>query len=336
MSAQLELIAGGDPIRHQAAAWFARLRADDASEADRRQWRAWLAEDPRHRDSYARLEQLWSSLGSHAPTAEIAARLRAIPRAPKNARPRGHIVRRVFALAAVLAIAAIGALQWWPDGGTPAVQEHYMTGVGEHRRVLLPDGSRVTLDTDTRLRVGYSGRERRLELERGRAYFEVAREVRPFSVDTGHGLVRALGTAFEIYRRDDAVDVALLEGKVLLVADDDTRMQMSAGQMTRLAHSTRAMTVASLQDSAVPAWLTGRLVFEDAPLQDVASEFNRYSGRKIVLADPALQGIRVTGVFRSDRMQAFISALRDTYPVTADLSDPEAVRLARATDHAGR
>jgi len=352
MSRDLHVIDGGDPIRHQAAAWFARLRADDLSESERCQWQAWMDADPRHRAGYQRLELLWSGLGAHAPAREIAERLDAIGSggggnrggggdnagSSSGGRPTGLVPsrraagRRRFALAtaAMLGLAAIGAWQWWPAAGDSAPLQ-YATDVGEQRRLTLKDGTRVTLDTDTRLHVAYTAQERRLVLDKGRAFFEVAKGRRPLVVYTAHGGVRAVGTEFEVYRHDHSTEVALVEGEVLLSGASAATepLPMQAGHRASLRQDTDVPQVKPLHDTHVPPWLSGRLVFENTALPEVVAEFNRYSRRPMVLGDAQLADIHITGVFRSDGMHAFIGALRDAYPVSVDGSQPEVVRLVR-------
>ncbi|WP_024892138.1 FecR family protein [Luteimonas huabeiensis] len=334
MKPELESIAGGDPVRQQAAAWFARLRSDDATAADTQRWTAWLEADPRHRSAYERLERLWSEAGEHAPHPEIARRL---ADGPAGIGRTGARRRWLFGLAtaATLAASAIGA---WALRPPAAADTTYATAVGEQRSLSLEDGTRVTLDTDTRLRVAYLDDERRMVLDHGRAFFRVAHEARPLSVRTRHGGVRVVGTAFELRGDERAAEVALIEGEVLLLPPEHARgpaavpVRMVAGQRARLGDGLTAPRIEPLRATAAPAWLSGRLVFEDASLADAAAEFNRYGHGRIVLDGDGLSAIRITGVFRSDGAAAFAGALADAYPVALDASEPGVLRLRPAPD----
>ncbi|MEG3791174.1 FecR domain-containing protein [Lysobacter sp. CCNWLW3] len=319
---RLNVVEGGDPIRRQAAAWFARLRADDVTENDRRECRQWLDADARHRAAYERIERLWSTAGDHAAHPEIALRIRAqtpaeTPRQPVRRR-RGRAAWWTGAVAALVALAVLG----WRLLPAPAVPEQqYLTAVGENRTIALADGSRVSLDTDTRLRVRYSGDERRIVLVRGRAFFRVAKESRPFLVRTEDGGVRALGTEFEVYRRDGEIEVALIEGRVLLLAaasGDSAPVSLATldpGQKASFGLHKPLRMIESGGHSDLPAWLSGKLAFEDQSLAAAATEFNRYSHRRIVLQGEAVTRIRISGVFRSDDPHAFVEALQELYPV---------------------
>jgi transmembrane sensor len=338
MKPELELIEGGDPIRRRAAAWFARLRADDVSGADLRAWQDWIDADPRHRAAYERLERLWTGLGTHAPHPEIARRLDAVAPADRGERTRPRRRWPVAAgLAATLALALLGAWQLLvPAAPTERV---YATGVGERRELALEDGTRITLDTDSRLHVAFGPRARTVVLDRGRAFFRVARERRPLTVHTAHGGLRVVGTEFELNRRADALDVALIEGEVVLLPLDDGRddrpaplLGLVAGQTARLSRDLGTPQIGTLSKPAAPAWLSGRLVFEDATLAEVVAEFNRYSHERIVIDDASLTELRVTGVFRSDAPLAFVGALCEAYPIVADASTPGRLRLRHDPD----
>lgn len=320
---RLNVVEGGDPIRRQAAAWFARLRADDVSESDRRDCRQWLDADPRHRAAYERIERMWSTLGEHAPHPEVALRIRAdtpAAVAPQRVRRRGaRVAWWSGAAAALVALAVVG---WRLLPAPPLPEQQYVTAVGESRTIALDDGSRVSLDTDTRLRVRYSGERRLLSLARGRAFFRVAKEPRPFLVQTEDGSVRAVGTEFEVYRRDGEIEVALIEGRVALLAaapEGAAPVQLAMldpGQKASFGQRKPLRMIQPDRQAALPAWLSGKLAFEDQSLPAAVTEFNRYSRRRIVLQGEAVARIRVSGVFRSDDPHAFVEALQELYPVT--------------------
>lgn len=320
----LEVIEGGDPIRAQAAAWFARLRADDVRENDRQRWRDWLESDSRHREAYERYERLWSTLGDFALSPEISRRLPIRSAFPKR---RGLAARTLRWLAGCAAI-ALALVSGWKLLSPPPVQEVlYASAIGERRSVSLADGTRVDLDTDTHLRVRYTERNRRIALDKGRAFFRVARDPsRPLSVDAPEGGVQAIGTQFEVYRRDRGIDVALFEGKVQLHSTGNDGKPavlgvLSPGQRARVS-AELPLHVEAFQPADSPGWINGRLVFDDLPLTAAVEEFNRYGGRKIGIADAKLGALRVSGVFHSDDSNGFVEALHLVYGVTARI-DPD-------------
>lgn len=318
----LTLIDGGDGIDQQATRWFVRLRADDASEGDRQAWQQWLEASQDHRDAYARMEALWSSFGDFAASAEIGTRIAEASRAPQAASLRTGAARRrwpaaVAATAALLAVGTFAALRL-----TAPTEAAYRTAVGERRSVQLDDGTRVDLDAGTQLSVRYDRGSRHVVLEQGRAFFQVAKDTaRPFDVVTDAGSVRALGTQFEVSQVVGAADVALYEGSVELRTRAVTEAPsqrlgvLVPGQQVRLSAGRMQMRAATVTAGARPAWLSGRLVFSDTPLAEAVAEFNRYSTNRVVLADPALGPLRVSGVFHGDDVDGFIGALGEVYGI---------------------
>lgn len=311
----------GDPVRHQAAAWFARLLADDVSERERSQFQHWLADDSRHRAAYERLEVLWSGFGAHAGTPEIAAALRASGSKRQPAMGSWRPARRravAYGAAATLLLAVIagGGITW---RARQIVAHTYSTTTGEQRTLMLEDGSQVTMDTDTRLSTTYSPTIRGLKLEQGRAFFHVARNPnRPFLVSTTDGVVRAIGTQFDVYEHDNSTEVTLLEGRVAVAPNDTTSHRaattaMVAGQRLLMGKGYPQPLLENAQIDTVTAWRSGKLVFDDTPLPAAIVEFNRYTANKIIIGDDALRGMRISGVFRTDGNRAFVDALRVSY-----------------------
>lgn len=337
---ELHIASVGDPVRHEAAAWFARLRADDVSERERVQFQHWLAASNDHREAYERLEVLWSRLGTHAGTPEIAAALRASQvqrQSVNNGRNRAR--RRVMACGAAAALLlAVFAGSWMVWQGPQAIQRTYATGTGEQRTLVLEDGSRVTLDTDTRLSTAYSSNVRRLTLERGRAFFRVAKNPnRPFLVSTPDGVVRATGTQFEIYERDGSVEITLVEGRVIVTSDSAANRHgiattMQAGQRLLMGKGFPEPILETAQTDITTAWLSGKLVFNDTPLPEAIAEFNRYASNKLVIADDTLKRMHVTGVFHTDDSRAFVDALHVSYGVSVTPGETGGIVLA-ATRH---
>jgi transmembrane sensor len=319
----LHIASVGDPVRHEAAAWFARLRADDVSEREREQFQRWLADDDDHRLAYERLEALWSGLGAHAGRPEIGTALRESQLLQKRAaaathRPRQRHALAWLAAAALLVMVLAGG--WFAWHSRQANVRTYATGVGERRTLLLEDGSRVTMDTDTQLSSSFSAGARRLTLERGRAFFHVAKDPRrPFLVATRSGVVRAVGTQFDVYEHDDVVEVTLVEGRVEVTPENGDRdshappTTMTAGQQLLMGKAYATPLVTTAHTRAALAWLSGKLVFDDTPLPAAVEQFNRYSATRIVIGDGAVAKLRVSGVFRDDDGQAFVDALSGSY-----------------------
>lgn len=282
-------------VRRDAAAWFARLQGPDGAAAHAA-FERWRSADPRHASAYARVEQSWrrSAALAQSPLAAHAA----LPDPPRRRRRPFLLVAGVSA-----GLAAASALFWFGPARAPAI---YATALGEIRTVTLPDGSRVTLDTQSRITLDFAGPERRVRLERGRARFAVARDgARPFIVTAGPARIVDRGTVFDVGYRGRAVDILLLEGAVDVrpIGPASANARIKA---TTLAPGQRVVVDASAKPLApvaapiaAPAWTTGTLAFEDGALADVLAEANRYSATPILLGDPDLARLRVTGAFRA-------------------------------------
>lgn len=190
----------------EAADWYARLRAPDVSEIEAVRFRAWLAGDPARRREFDAVDSFWQDLSAIEHSPEVMRVQQSIAARPRNKGKRGH-----WTMAAALAMAVGGAAIAWHQWSA----DRYVTNIGEQRMVPLADGSIVTLNTATEIRMHYSAGARKVELVRGQANFDVAKDPsRPFIVAAGGGHVRALGTVFDVYKSAEKVTVTLIEGKV--------------------------------------------------------------------------------------------------------------------------
>jgi transmembrane sensor len=206
-------------------------------------------------------------------------------------------------LAATLAIVA-GAALWHGVASKRDVEPaaHYATVVGAQQTYALPDGTEVQLNTDTALAVNFTAGERRVTLERGEAFFHVARNpARPFIVTAGGTETRVLGTQFVVRLGAHETEVVVAEGHVAFGATGASPASLTAAQRAVLgAGATAAPRVATLDPASLArrlAWRSGRLDFKEVPLREVIAEFNRYNARKIVLRDPETEMIGITGAW---------------------------------------
>lgn len=204
------------------------------------------------------------------------------------------------AVAAVL-ICVIGVSSWWWLTEANA----YVTKVGEQRSSKLADGSFIYLNTDSKVEVNFSDKARSVRLVRGEALFVVERDsARPFTVTAGDVTVRAIGTQFNVRRRTDGADVAVVEGAVQVTALDEPR-KLAAGEEANIVKG-RIAPAENRPVAEAVAWRQRRLVFHDSRLADVAEEFNRYNRTKIRIEGDAARDIQLSGIFDADRPQALM------------------------------
>ncbi|HEX5776107.1 MAG TPA: FecR domain-containing protein, partial [Caulobacteraceae bacterium] len=319
-----------EPLHLQAAGWYARKRAGDMSAADIAALNAWLADDPAHLEAFERLERTWSGVESARGDPRIMImRERALKRGV--GRPRALAMRAVAASLAVAVVVAavltLAPLMGLTGYGSLATQT-YRTGVGQQATVTLSDGSVVTLNTDTRLRTHAAKGRRLVHLDRGQAFFRVAKDpLHPFIVTAAGRTVTALGTAFDVRVDQKTFEVTVVEGKVRVEAPPPPIELPSAGGPKRKPPPQPAdlgagvqlvatldapsWTVARTDTAREVSWLRGYVVFQKARFADVVAEMNRYSDKKLVVDDPALAAVSISGAFRAGDQEAFVKAYED-------------------------
>jgi transmembrane sensor len=187
---------------------------------------------------------------------------------------------------------------------TPFARDVYETEIGETRSVTLEDGSRIMLDTNSRVRVAFSATERDVELLDGQAHFDVAKNPkRPFRVRTALAEVVAVGTSFDVAARPSHTTVTLIEGRVnvrSVVTGPGTQSQPESlipGQQLAIARDGHFLEKKPVRLASVTSWQRGTISLDDVPLSEALATLNRYSATKIVIEDDSLQMRRVSGVF---------------------------------------
>ena len=307
----------------EAAEWHVRLGERPVSAETLHAFKIWR-ETAGNAEAYRKVEALWRTTGSLSSDPDIQALTQATLRASKPQARRAGSRRLVPAALALVPVAAIAValLLWLPTRGV------YETEVGGRRTVALDDGTRVQLDTDTRLRVRFAAGERRIVLEQGQALFTVAHDAaRPFRVEAGGTEVTALGTVFDVRREAVGAQVTLVQG-VVAVTDARTeagQWRLAPGQQVRTVRPDAAPV--TVDPAVETSWSEGRLVFRDTPLGEAIAEVNRYLPDKIVLADRRISAVPVNGVFATGDREAFVAAVADLFDLTAQAEADGRVRL---------
>jgi len=324
-----DLTAEPTPRDLEAARWFHRLSRPVSSGAVQEfyEWRR----DAANAKAYADVEATWEATKRLANDPDIqAATAEALRRHPAQARLRrpGLLGVGPFAIgatvAAALALCVAGAWLF------AQVQPTYETRVGEQRLVVLKDGSRVRLNTNSRLIVRFRSDERRVVLARGEGFFEAAHDTaRPFVVEAGGAQVRAIGTKFDVRRDANAVRVTLLEGQVR-VARADQPAAAILGPNQQLTVTDAGLTAPRATNAREAAgWVSGRLTFRGVALEDAIAEVNRYAVHRIALKAPeALARQQISGVFDTGDTLAFVAAVALEFDLTPTTDPDGAIRLS--------
>lgn len=299
-----------------AAVWIARLHGPERSEATVSGWRDWFGAHPDHKLAWEVVSDKWNK--SHDLPVGLVNALALV---------RSDSIRRRFrpmltAIAAAAASVVLVCTALYLGKGVVT------TAVGEQKTLNLPDGTRIELNTASRLVLAYDENTRVVELKSGEAYFSVAHEHRPFVVRVGNRKVIAVGTSFTV-RRDpsaaDSVTVTLIEGKVALVplSAENILPEMPLTDVTILTAGERAQVRnnASIRLDTPPidrvtGWMRGQLIFDHTPLVDAVAELNRYGATTLSIGSPETGRIEVSGTFRVGDSLSFARAAAQTYNLT--------------------
>jgi transmembrane sensor len=313
-----------------------------------------MALDPRHTQEFQALEKVWQDFAVLPRPALLPPALlekdeydSSLAVSEWNARRNRARVRRrsmAFALAASLILAGIALGTFIAvRAGTVEVLE---TRVGENRAVRLADGSRISMGGASRIEVRMESRRRELTLVRGEALFAVAKDAaRPFSVHAGAATVTAVGTQFDVRRNVDRVVISVLEGRVRVqplravvpvawlapVVPSIARgnpAELDAKHRATVDEHGMGAAVALPEVSVATAWESGRLSFDDEPLRYVVEVVNRYSGKRIVIADSEIADLRVSGTVLGEHIDGWVASLNTAFGIRAT-EDDGTITLAR-------
>jgi len=311
-------------MSQQAAYWWVTLRDVDAADDEKREFAEWVTHAPecveaclrvaRVHAAVSRRDVRWPQTSAEEVVREALAAPEdsVVPFRPQVSRrpqaERRPTVRWAVGLAASIIVAA--GLGWWLTLSHP---EQFQTKVGEQRSVVLADGSRVTLNTASKIEVRLQADHRVVQLLQGEALFEVAHDAqRPFDVHAGHVVVRAVGTQFDIDRRATRTVVTVVEGRVAMLAAGSRTSNLpllSAEERVIVDDTGPGAVEHGVNLAEVTAWMQHQLVFNHRPIGEVAEEFNRYNVGHIEIRSAALRAEEVTGTFRTQDTDSFLAIL---------------------------
>lgn len=340
-----------DVLMDVARKWYLTLEENGADEQILSRFNDWAGEAPSHRRAFEAVIDFWSRIemmpeiekmraagpdngesffpvpkGTNHPGGSEVVNI--IPGKPAEySAGRWPLWRNLSGAAAVFIICALMVsfyITYLPQGT-------YRTQTGAQQVVHLPDGTVVYLNTNTKIHMDYSDDIRRVVLLEGEARFEVAADKnRPFIVVTSRGEVRAVGTSFNIYDSEDAVEIIVFEGTVAVNRPRDKRREnrgendisgkavLVTGGKRIVAFDNRLSVVRAADELEIiqkNAWREGKLVFRGQKLSQVIAEMARYTHRKIIIADDALKDMKLGGAFDIEDVDALLHAIEDAFPV---------------------
>jgi len=289
----------------QALDWFMRLKEPGAGESDRRAFDAWRSADPTHACAYLAIVAMWESPEFSESVARHGQAACAV------AEPRDIRLWKRYAAMAACVVLAVGLLNltairiaWTSD---------HRTAIGERERVSLSDGSTAILNSGSAVALRFTPDVRRVELLKGETYIEVSKDPqRTFELAGGEAVTRVVGTGFSMRRESDASIVTVHHGEVAVrrSGEGQEEIHLHAGDVVRV--TARGMEPVRHVDAADAfAWVEGRIRFHDQPLGDVLAELDRHYSGVILVTDPRLKAIRVSGNYRLDNPPAVVASLAD-------------------------
>lgn len=331
-------------IIDEAADWFVLMQQDSPAEADVREFADWLASSAEHVREYLHVSVLSGNFRDLPESKETAAMIEAGIRAkddnvitmsngrrgklsPTNVSGRFRVTRRspvMLVAQCALAIAFLAAVLVMPWLGEPRAD--YETGTGEQVSFPLEDGTVMTLNTKSRVRLAFNEEHRDVLLLDGEALFDVVKdERRPFRVLTGKAVISAVGTSFNVHHRRDSTVVTVVEGKIEVATrqpsspkptargpgDPYTPVLLTIGQQARVEGNGGQVAVLETDVSNVTAWRQRRLIFDSKPLAAVVEEFNLYNDTPIRIGDRQLGMIEIGGSFSANERHSFAMFLKE-------------------------
>jgi transmembrane sensor len=362
-------------IEEQACDWIVKLEGDDPPSAQViAEFNAWMKQSPKHKSVLLSMTETWGEM-------EVLSGLSIAPVRPSK---RSELRRKIYLPLVMLAalIAGVGSkfvnllttvsrpvvgipvlamlftigLSTWYLIDQPITQNNvYLTNLGEHSEHTLDDGSVLWLNSNSQVEVNYSSSKRKISLLKGEAHFDVVPDAeRPFEVYAGNRMVKAVGTAFSVYRLDDRIEVMVTEGKVDLAIMQDTlilspeshlvntdkakQQKLDSADVVNEPKVREVLTsLTAGQSVSIPlvsdkivepiinhergelarklSWLEGRLVFAGESLDEVVQEVSRHTPIKIEVADPQLKSLRIGGQFQAGETDALFDVLESGFGI---------------------
>lgn len=345
-------------ILEEAAEWFIEIDGDDTSLATREAFDAWLRKSPEHMRAFLELLPIWEGASSFDVARDAAGEERLIgrfldekakanvvwlseesgqgtaPRDPVSPPPRQSKWRtpRRVALAASILLAIGGGMSWFQ-----MQRNVFASDIGEQRSLVLPDGSSLELNARSKVRIRFTTHARDVDLLGGQALFRVAKDAaKPFIVHVDNTQVRAVGTQFDVYRKQTATTVTVIEGRVAVTPGTSSAQPVPGTPITsvvELAPGEQVIVAGSslsppthVDIAAATGWTQHRLTFRKAALAEVAEEFNRYNRRQLHIEGASLRAFLVSGSFSSTDPASLLRFLQ-TQPGIHVIDGPDVIRV---------
>lgn len=322
-------------LLHEAAEWFAILRDEQVSEADRQGWQQWLAASPAHAAAWKRVEaisQPFTRINRHSPH---GAAYQALARSPASRRQ----TLRLLGLGGMLLGSGLllrHTLPWqsWSQAYAFARAE-YRTAIGDQKQLVLDDGSRLSINTASAVDLDFQPNLRRIILHESEILIETAPDPqsphRPLVVDTRLGRLTALGTRFNVLSDAQGIQFAVFEGVVRIApTSGQPSVDVAAGQQASI--NVDQIEAGGPADTAREQWARGQLIADNVPLARFIDELQRYTPVHLGIDTDAGRH-RLLGVYRiaepARDVPLILAAIESTLPVRVHTTNDNTIRITR-------
>jgi transmembrane sensor len=333
-----------DDLAAASSEWLARLERG-LSPQEEHAFCEWLTARSQHASEFFAMAALWDRL-------DVLSRLADLFPEPVS-RPR-HSMRVPLAIAAMLLLSVSVVLLTGERSPAPVAPparqfglvtpDVFETAVGEHSTVALPDGSRLTLNTNSLARVDFRDSARVIHLERGEMHVQVAHDAaRPFSVVVGETVFQAVGTEFNVeITRDHRIELIVTDGRVLVgllehgssepprmgEADASAALALQAGQRVVLGETDETVEPIEPEEIEVKlSWRGGDLIFRGESLAEAIDEIERYTPVEFVILDEDLKKVRVAGLFKAGDVEGLLDTLQKNFNVAYQRVNDKQIQL---------
>lgn len=307
-------------IRAEAAEWFAQMQNPKCTQEIRTACGQWCNADSRHELAFEQCRTLWLMTRELKNDPDIACEL-ASARTRHEFKPQTSNVHKRWHMLGITATFLLVAVAAFLTLSSP--YEEYTTRVAEQRVIQLPDGSTVMLNTDSNIVVHFTNSRRVIELKKGEAYFSVSKDPkRPFEVTATAGVVRAVGTEFNValLNRRILVDVTegVVEFKALVSAENQLTTHIKEGEAISFRKGDASLHIQLANTARISAWQARKIYFSENTLEDAVAEYNRYTKEKIIILNDELKHQKISGVFNIDDIEAFTFSLEHLLDVRVE------------------
>jgi len=320
-------------IDEQAAQWALILRDPFADPVDIREAMKWIDESPERQEAFEKIQRFFDALNGIVDTTDLLNNITSTNSSKKNWRHPLALVACIALLLVTTLSVLLGVYGWNPLKYNIVESISVTSQSGELKTIVLADNSNILLSGASEITVDFTDRERRVELNKGEAFFNVAPDPkRRFIVRAGIGTATVLGTQFGVRRKAAGAIITVVEGRVAVTsrgAHGESRVILTSA-MQATYDDDMVLALSNVDLNNVLAWRTGKLVFTGESLYAVVEELNRYSSVPVEIMDSGIMSIPVTGVVRIDRIYEWLKGLETIIPLSVTQTDAS-IRLKRSS-----